>query len=281
MRRILGLLAIMVFAASLHADCTYALSAAGQGFSAEGGKGSVDITTTPACTWSASGLPTWVTEATSGIGNGTLTYQVAVNSGPDRSATITVGDASFTIEQETTSIVGLISIGSMPHIAAEGGWTTAFTLVNKGASALARLSLFGDATDASGNGPLAVPLAFPQQPAASSPVLAATLDRAISTNASLVIDTAGPQTSPVLVGSAQLAVHGRRGRLRNFSADLNCAGSRRADGNPQRELLSAGLRQHQRRGDGRGGGERFGAARQHWSRDSRRQGQRRSAPLEP
>jgi hypothetical protein len=208
MRPILGILAITAFAASLHADCSYAFGAAGQAFSADGGMGSVDITTTPACTWSASGLPTWITEATSGIGNGTLTYQVAVNSGTDRSATITIGDASFTIEQEATSIVGLISMGSMAHIAAEGGWTTAFTLVNKGASTLARLSLFGDATDPGGNGPLAVPLVFPQQPAASGPVLAATLDRAISTNASLIIDTAGPLIPPALVGSAQLAATG-------------------------------------------------------------------------
>jgi hypothetical protein len=52
----------------------------------------------------------------------------------------------------------------MPHIAAEENWTTLFTLVNKGAGpAQARLSLFGDAVDPSGNGPLLVPVAFPQQ----------------------------------------------------------------------------------------------------------------------
>jgi len=188
--------------------CDYVFALSGQAFSAEGGKGSVDITTSPVCAWSASGLPAWITQATSGIGRGTLTYQVAVNSGPDRSAIVTIGNASFTVEQEATSIVGLIPMGSMAHIAAEGGWTTAFTLVNKGASALARLSLLGDDSNPGGNGPLTVPLAFPQQPAASSPVLAATLDRAIAANASLVIDTAGPQTSPVLVGSAQLAATG-------------------------------------------------------------------------
>ncbi len=188
--------------------CTYALSAAGQAFPAAGGSGNIDITAPPGCTWSGSGLPSWITEATSGIGNGLFSYQVAVNSGPDRSATITVADNSFTIEQESSSIVGLVSMGSMAHIAAEGGWTTEFTLVNKGASTQARLSLFGDASDPSGNGPLTVPLAFPQQAAASGPVLAATLDRAISMNASLIIDTAGPQTPPALVGSAQLASTG-------------------------------------------------------------------------
>jgi len=188
--------------------CAYAFSAGGQAFPPEGGKGILDITTSPGCAWSGLGLPAWVTEATTGVGSGTFTYQVAVNTGLDRSATITIAGTSFTIEQETSSIVGLTSIGSMAHIAAEGGWTTAFTLVNKGTSAMARLSLFGDPSDPTGNGPLTVPLAFPQQPASPGPLLAATFDRTISTNASLVIDTAGPQTLPVLTGSAQLGATG-------------------------------------------------------------------------
>src|ERR1019366_688195 len=92
---------------------------------------------------------------------------------------------------------------------AEENWTTTFTLVNKSsAMAQARLSLFGDAADASGNGPLTLPLAFPQQPPLAGPLLAASLDRTLAANASLVVDTSGPQTPPVQVGSAQLAATG-------------------------------------------------------------------------
>jgi len=189
--------------------CTYMLSAGGQVFPAAGGNGSIGITALPGCAWSASGAPNWVTGTTSGSGNGTLNYQVTANQGPDRSVTITVAGISFTIEQQASSIVGLASIGSMAHIAAEGGWTTAFTFVNKGASsAQTRFSLFGDSSDPSGNGPLTVPLAFPQQPAAPGPLIAASLDRTLSGNASLVINSAGPLTSPVLTGSAQLAATG-------------------------------------------------------------------------
>ena len=97
----------------------------------------------------------------------------------------------------------------MAHLAAEENWTTAFTLVNKSAaSATARLSFFGDAIDPTGNGPLTLPLAFPQQAGSAGPLLAASFDRTLAANASLIVDTAGPQTPPVLVGSAQLAATG-------------------------------------------------------------------------
>ena len=97
----------------------------------------------------------------------------------------------------------------MAHLAAEENWTTAFTLVNKDTiSAIARLSFFGDTADASGNGPLTLPVAFPLQPTAGLPLLAATLDRTVATNATLIVDTAGAQAPPVLVGSAQLVATG-------------------------------------------------------------------------
>ena len=100
-------------------------------------------------------------------------------------------------------------IGSMPHIAAEENWTTTFTLVNKGtAAAQSQLSLFGDALDPTGNGPLTLPLDFPQQPPPSGPLLTSSFSGTVAPNASLVIDTGGPQAPPVLVGSAHLAATG-------------------------------------------------------------------------
>ncbi len=97
----------------------------------------------------------------------------------------------------------------MAHLAAEENWTTAFTLVNKsGAPATARLSLFGDTADPTGNGPLMLPLSFPQQGNAPGPLLAASFDQTLAANASLIVDSAGAQAPPVLVGSAQLAATG-------------------------------------------------------------------------
>ncbi|MGZ6092620.1 MAG: hypothetical protein ACXWUG_11395, partial [Polyangiales bacterium] len=110
----------------------------------------------------------------------------------------------LTIEQQAATIPGLSFVGSMPHIAAEENWTTAFTLVNKSAATVqSRLSLFGDP-----NGLLTLPLTFPQQPPAPAPLLAASFDRTLAANASLIVNAAGRQTPPVQVGSAQLASTG-------------------------------------------------------------------------
>ncbi len=191
--------------------CTSTVSPGGQAFGPTGGTGSINITTGPSCPWGVFNIPNFVvlTSAASGIGNGTVSYQIYPNVGfPDQTGTLTVTNTSFTVEQEGI-VAGLDLVGSMAHLAGEENWTTSFTLVNKSASSTqARVSFFGDAVDPSRNGPLTLPLAFPQLPNAASPVLAASLDRTLGANASLVIATAGPQTPPVLVGSAQLAATG-------------------------------------------------------------------------
>ena len=98
--------------------------------------------------------------------------------------------------------------GSMAHLAAQENWTTTFTLVNKGTStAQTVLSFFGDLADPSGNGPLTLPLTHPQQPQLGQS-MNSSLNQNISPNASLIVATGGPQTPPVLVGSAQLASTG-------------------------------------------------------------------------
>ena len=186
--------------------CTYVLSAAGESFPAAGGSGVVAVFANLGCPWSATSPPSWIafTSSASGSGPGTFTLQAAANSGVARSGTFTVAGVTYNVEQQAFSIPGLNFVGSMPHIAAEENWITTFTLVNKGpASALARLSLFGDPS-----GLLPFPLAFPQQPLAPGPEMASSLDRTIASKASLVITTAGPPAPPVQVGSAQLASTG-------------------------------------------------------------------------
>ena len=190
------------------ANCTYAISPGGQGFTAAGGSGTVIIAAPAGCGWSATNTLPFVSfnGASSGSGSGVLSFSVTANGSVDRSGNFTVAGLSFDVEQQSASIANLNIIGSMAHLAAQENWTTTFTLVNKGAAAAtARLSFSGDALDPSGNGPLMLPLTFPQQAAAAGPLLAASFDKTIAANASLIATTAGPQTPPVLVGSAQLA----------------------------------------------------------------------------
>src|SRR5437868_6069731 len=173
----------------------------GIALSSSGGNGSVNLTFPAAVAWTATSNASWVTftGAPSGTGSGTLNYVVSANTGVARFTTIAVAGFSFAVEQQAFSIPGLTFVGSMAHLAAQENWTSTFTMVNKSAAAVeTRLSFFGDPS-----GLLTLPLAFPQLPA-SLPLLGASLDRALAANASLVIDTAGPQISPVQVGSAQL-----------------------------------------------------------------------------
>jgi sugar lactone lactonase YvrE len=191
-------------------SCTYSLSAGGQAFPPAGGNGSVNITAEPGCQWTIPNIPSWIviTGYPPNGGNGTVTYEVGENGASARSVILTGNGLSYTIEQEAVSIPGSIFVGSMAHLAAEENWTSTFTFVNKGVvPATARLSFFGDALlDPTGNGPLTLPLTFPQQSGSSLPLLAATFDRTLGSYASLIFATAGPQGSPpVLVGSAQLA----------------------------------------------------------------------------
>jgi hypothetical protein len=189
------------------AACTYTLNTAGQAFTSAGGVGSIVVSAAAGCSWSVAGVPAWIMilSGGSGSGSGLVNYAVAPNSTNSAfSAALTIGGISFAIQEQ--GLTGLSLIGSMPHLAAEENWTTTFTVVNQSAvSATARVSLFGDAGDPSGNGPLMLPFTFPQQSAAAEPLATATVEQTIAPNASLVLTTAGPQTPPVLVGSAQLA----------------------------------------------------------------------------
>ncbi len=179
--------------------------AAGQVLPASGGSQSLTLTFPPIYTWTVSTNADWITlTEPTGRGITQLSYQVAANSGAARSGTINVAGFSFTLEQQAATIPNLSFIGSMPHVAAEENWVTTFTLVNKSSvPAQTRLNLFGDPS-----GELTLPLALAQHAEVPDPLLATSLDQTLSANASLTINTAGPQTPPVQIGSAQLAATG-------------------------------------------------------------------------
>jgi hypothetical protein len=163
-------------------------------------------------TWSliAGAMPSGLSLSSTGVISGIPT------AAGELSFTVQVTDAASSSVMQTYFVpidpaiaTGPSFVGSMAHIAAEENWTTTFTLVNKqGASAGAQLSFFGDPADASGDGPLPLPLTFPQQQASAEPAPTASLSQSISANASLIVETAGPQTPPVQVGSAQFAASG-------------------------------------------------------------------------
>ena len=170
------------------AACSYSLSPGAQEFSILGGTGTITVSAPTGCAWSATNSLSFVTltGATSGNGNGTVTFQVAANAGGVRSGNFTVAGLSFVVGQQSATITGLNFIGSMPHIAAQENWTTTFTLVNtSAASTQTRLSLFGDNGSA-----LPLTLNFPQPPALNG-LLASSIDNTIASNATLVVRPPG------------------------------------------------------------------------------------------
>ena len=184
------------------------LSDGGQAFTAAGGNGTVNVTGGSGCgAWTVSGAPTWVTVsgAGTGSGNGTVSYQVAANTGAARSATLTIAFNNYTVEQAAaTGVTTFTGAGTIAEVESAGGWQTTITLVNSSAApALARLSFF----DNSGN-PLTLPLTFPQLTSSSGPTLAASIDRTVNPLSVLVIQSTGSAGQTTQTGSAQLLTAG-------------------------------------------------------------------------
>ncbi len=91
--------------------------------------------------------------------------------------------------------------GSITHMLFDGGWTQSFTVVNTGvASADATLTFFAENGD-----PLLTPLSLPQT---GETLSATSLTRTLAAGASLLVETVGQESRPVVVGSAQLTTTG-------------------------------------------------------------------------
>ena len=176
----------------------------GRSFPSSGGTGSIAVTSTlsAGCIFTTNSNSEWV-KITS-VDSTTVTYSVAPNlTNFYRTGYISAAGVTI-IEQEAASLpAGLNFAGSISHIAAQENWTTTFTLVNKSpAYSYAKLNFFGDP-----GSPLTLPLNFPPLPS-SGPLLAASPERSLPPNASMIIETGGPYTPPVQIGSAQLSATG-------------------------------------------------------------------------
>jgi hypothetical protein len=83
------------------AVCTYAFSPTSASAGVGGGSGSTTVTAPAGCAWNANSTASWLTvgggSATSG--SGALNWIASANTGPARSATISVGGSTFTVSQ--------------------------------------------------------------------------------------------------------------------------------------------------------------------------------------
>lgn len=86
---------------SQRATCRFDLSPASQTVAANGGAGSVTITTAADCPWTATTDAGWITltSPATGIGNGTVRFTIAENGASERGSSIVVGGARATVTQ--------------------------------------------------------------------------------------------------------------------------------------------------------------------------------------
>ena len=111
-------------------SCSFSLSPASQLYSSCGGSGALNVVTGSACSWAVAGGSTWlnVTEGSSGIGPGSVSFHVAANTGnASRTASLTIGGQVFTVTQSGYSSSFTISASSGQGGSISPGGTSAIS----------------------------------------------------------------------------------------------------------------------------------------------------------
>ncbi len=83
-----------------------------QSFGSGGGPGTVNVTATVGCPWTATSNNNWITinSGGNGSGNGTVSYSVAANASPiQRAGTITIAGQTFPVTQDANTCISSLS----------------------------------------------------------------------------------------------------------------------------------------------------------------------------
>jgi hypothetical protein len=83
------------------AACTYAIAPTAQNVPSTANTGTVNVTTTVACAWTAVSNAVWltVTSGAAGTGNGVVGFSVAANTGAARTGMLTIATQTFSVTQ--------------------------------------------------------------------------------------------------------------------------------------------------------------------------------------
>jgi sugar lactone lactonase YvrE len=192
-------------AAAAASTCTYSVSPlAPPAVPAAGGLVAVTIRTDAGCSWTITGVPSWITLVGSASGSGpvSVNFLIAPNSGAANQASISVAGSEVAISQSGVGTAPVLSaVGSLAQIASGGGWSTSLTLLNLGAtSAEARVDLRGDDGNA-----MPLPLVYPQLSAGGSQT-GSTIDQTINPGAQLIVNSSASANAST--GWAQLSTTG-------------------------------------------------------------------------
>jgi len=103
-------------------SCVLALNPSGGSAPPAGGAGTIPVTATTGCGWTAVSNVSWITitSGASGSGNGTVGYTVAADTAALRHGTITIAGQTFTVTQAIYPLIGALAGGLVPPTAAPG-----------------------------------------------------------------------------------------------------------------------------------------------------------------
>jgi len=90
------------FSVTQTTGCTFTLNKTSQTIGSAGGSIAVTVTSDVGCTWTAGTIAPWlsISQGASGSGTGNVTIGVQSNTGPQRSATVTIAGRTFTVTQD-------------------------------------------------------------------------------------------------------------------------------------------------------------------------------------
>lgn len=120
---------------------TWSISPSFNSYAAGASSGSFAVTAASTCSWSLGAVPSWMTilSSTSGVGNGSISYSVAANTGAARGATATLSGSGPTLQLSLNQATGIVV-------------TCASTPINTGVPVNAMLQTSACTTGARGNG---------------------------------------------------------------------------------------------------------------------------------
>jgi len=110
--------------AAVVTTCTNSLNPTSASIVAGGGSGTLNVTASSGCAWTAQSNATWISIASgaSGSGNGSLGYLVATNTGAARSGTLTVAGQTFTVNQAAVATTCVNSVSpTSANVTSSGG----------------------------------------------------------------------------------------------------------------------------------------------------------------
>lgn len=120
------------FTVTQDSGCAVALSASGQTLPSAGGTGTVGVSAAAGCAWTAVSDQTWLTVSSgaSGSGDGSVTFGVAANTGPERTGTLNIGGQAFTVTQTAGDQASgcTYSIAPAARSTGAGGGSASFTV---------------------------------------------------------------------------------------------------------------------------------------------------------